>query len=188
MRLFIAINFDPRVRDLIAHAIESFPVDRPPWRWTRPETWHLTLKFLGEVPESDIAPLYRCLEQVAARHPVFAMELKAFGGFPNLRRPRVLFYDIDEGAGRLRRMAADVDQTLLDVMGVPAEDKPFRAHATVGRVKTRLPGPVADKLKIVSPLEGGRQQVASIDLMMSELRREGARYECLKGFALPPAS
>jgi 2'-5' RNA ligase len=116
------------------------------------------------------------------------MDVAWFGGFPNLRRPRVLFYGVDEGAGRLRNLADDVNRTLLEVMGLPMEEKRFHAHATIARVKSRLPGPVADKLKLVPPLEGGRQQVASIDLMKSELRREGARYERLKGFALPPAS
>lgn len=187
MRLFIAVNLEARIRDLIAESIDGFPVDRPPWRWTKPNTWHLTLKFLGERPESDVVTIARCMEGVAARHRVFQLEMAQFGGFPSLRRPRVLFYNADEGAEALRSLAADVDQTLSEIMGIPAETKPFRAHATIARVKSRIPGPLADRLPSIPPLTGAVQTVDCFDLMKSELRREGARYQCLKAFALPPA-
>ena len=187
MRLFIAVNFDPRVRDLIAAAIEGFPVERPPWRWTKPDTWHVTVKFLGERSESDAAAIARCLEAVASRHGSFPLELRDFGGFPSLKRPRVLFYRAERGAEALVALAADVEQTLLGELGIPKEDKPFRAHATVGRVKARIPRPVADRLPSVPPLSGAVQTVESFELMISELHRDGARYRCFKAFALPPA-
>jgi 2'-5' RNA ligase len=187
MRLFIAVNFESGVRDLIAGAIDRFPLERPPWRWTRPETWHITLKFLGERPESDTATIARCLEGVAARHRAFQLELDEFGGFPNLRRPRVLTFRVGEGAEALAAMAADVDQTLFDVMGVAKETKRFRAHVTVARVKSRLDRAVVPRLEQVPPLSGAVQTVECFELMKSTLRREGAQYERLKAFALPPA-
>jgi 2'-5' RNA ligase len=188
MRLFIAVNFESQVRDLIERAIEEFPVNRPPWRWTRPETWHVTLKFLGDMPESDVAPLSMCMEQVSSRHREFPLSLTDFGGFPNLRRPRVLFYRVGEGAEALRSVADDVEDVLSNTLGIPREKKAFRAHVTVARVKSALAGPVADRLRNVPPLLGATQTVASIDLMKSELRPAGARYERLKGFALAPTS
>jgi 2'-5' RNA ligase len=187
MRLFIAVNLDSGIRNLIARGIESFPVDRPPWRWVRPENWHVTLKFLGDVAETDIGAISRSLEEVSGRHTVFQLAMSDFGGFPHLRRPRVLFYNIDKGAESLRQLAADVDRALLDALGIPRDEKAFRAHVTVARVKSRLAGPVIDKLELVPSLEGAVQRVDSFDLMKSELHRDGARYERLKGFALPPA-
>lgn len=187
MRLFIAVNLSSDVRDLIARAIESFPVDRPPWRWVRPENWHVTIKFLGNVEERNIEAISNSLEVVSARHTAFQLALRDFGGFPNLRRPRVLFYHIDTGAESLRRLAADVDRALLDAAGIKKEEKAFRAHVTVARVKSRLAPPVIDKLGLAPSLEHAVQQVDSVDLMKSELHRDGARYERLKGFALPPA-
>jgi len=187
MRLFVAVNFDARVRDLIAGAIDAFPVDLPPWRWSKPDTWHLTLKFLGEIPDTDVALISRCLEGVAARHRTFELAVGEFGGFPSLRRPRVLMFKVGKGAGELEALAAEIDQTLLDVAGIPKESKRFRAHATIARVKNRLDPSVTDRLASVSPLVGAIQTVGSIDLMKSELRPQGARYECLKAFALPLA-
>jgi 2'-5' RNA ligase len=185
MRLFIAVNLGSEIRSLITRAIETFPVDRPPWRWVRPENWHVTLRFLGDVPESDVGSISSGLEQVRNRHGAFRLTMGEFGGFPNLRRPRVLFYRIGEGAESLARLAADIDRVLEDTVGMPPDPKAFRAHVTVARVKSRLPRPVVDKLELVPPLENAAQPVDSFDLMKSELRREGARYEQFKGFALP---
>jgi 2'-5' RNA ligase len=186
MRLFIAVNFSPAIRELIAESIDGFPIDRPPWRWTKPDTWHITLKFLGERPESDTGAIARCMDDVAAKHRSFRLGLGAFGGFPNLRRPRVLFYRAEEGAAELASLAADVERSLREEMGIPQDTKPFRAHTTVARVKSRIPNPVAERLATIPPLSGAVQTVESFDLMKSELRREGARYQCLKAFALPP--
>ena len=188
MRLFIAVNFEPQLRELIASAIDSFPVANAPWRWTHPEAWHVTLKFLGETAETDVAPISRCLDQVAGQHASFRFDLRDFGGFPNLRRPRVLFYRINEGADRLERLASDINQVLGDVMRIPKDDKRFRAHVTVARVKSRLAPSVVVDLQDVPPLEGAVQTAASIDLMKSELRRDGAHYQRLKAFALPHGS
>lgn len=188
MRLFVAVNFSENVRDSVAEAIESFPVYDPPWRWAHASTWHITLKFLGETPESGVEPIARCLESVCSRHRPFRLSLGPLGGFPNLSRPRVLFYAVESGKEHLTRLAAEVDAGLLEALGIPKEDKPFRAHATVARIKTKLPRAVADKLKLADPLSGVSQTVTSVELMSSELRREGAIYRCVKGFALPPAS
>ena len=185
MRLFIAVNFDPCVRDAIAAAIDGFPVDRPPWRWTKPDTWHLTVKFLGERSDSDAQAIVGCMEDVAGRHRAFDLELRDFGGFPSLGRPRVLFYRAERGVEQLEALAADVDQTLREVLGVPKETKKFRAHTTVARVKSRIPGPVAKLLPSVPPLLGAVQTVQSFELMKSTLHRDGARYEVFKAFALP---
>jgi 2'-5' RNA ligase len=73
-------------------------------------------------------------------------------------------------------------------MGIPMEEKRFHAHVTLARVKSRLPDAVIGVLPSIPPLAGASQTAGSIDLMKSELRRDGARYEPLKAFALPRAS
>ena len=50
MRLFVAVNLAPSVIESIQTAIDAFPVQNPPWRWTRTDAWHVTLKFIGETP------------------------------------------------------------------------------------------------------------------------------------------
>jgi 2'-5' RNA ligase len=188
MRLFIAVNFTPVVRDAIAAAIQRLPVYNPPWRWADRSTWHVTLKFLGEIPEREIEPIAGCIQSVCTRYHQFPLTLGPFGGFPNLSRPRVLFYAVETGKEALARLAAEIDTGLFDTLGIPKEEKPFRAHATVARIKKRLPKPITDKLLRAESLVGTEQTVTSVDLMKSELRSDGARYRCVKQFALPPAA
>jgi 2'-5' RNA ligase len=184
MRLFVAVNFDETVRASIARALETFPVARPPWRWVAPEAWHVTLKFLGETPEADVDAIARSLELTCARHAPFRLVLSALGAFPNRRRPRVLFYEAVEGADALERLAGDVEASLEAALGIPPEGRAFRAHATVARIKTPLPADVAKRLEAAPALSGAAQEVSEVALMRSLLSPQGARYQCVKAFAL----
>jgi len=188
MRLFIAVNFTAEVLDAIADAIGRFPVYDPPWRWAKRDTWHVTLKFLGDTPPPDVDPISACLEGVCSRHAAFPMSLSALGGFPSISRPKVLFYRVEKGKDELTRLAADVEADLFESLQIPKETRPFRAHATVARIKKRLPRAVTEKLERAEPLSGVAQAVTSVDLMQSELRPGGAVYTRVKEFALPQLS
>lgn len=185
MRLFIAVDLSTEARDAIQAALDDFPVRNPPWRWVGPQNWHLTLKFLGETAPEKLPALSAALASAGARHAAFDMALGPFGGFPNLRAPRVLFYDITRGAQDLERLAHDVDLAVEGATGVPLEERRFRAHATVARVKDRLPSDIASRLARVPPLTEAVTRVVSFDLMESRLQRTGAVYSVVKEFALP---
>lgn len=184
MRLFIAVNLSTEARDAIQTALDHFPVKDPPWRWVGPENWHLTIKFLGEVDTARAVLLAPALEQVARGHRAFDMTLGGFGGFPNLRQPRVLFYNVERGAEQLKRLAHDVDVALEAVIDLPAERRPFHAHATVARVKDRLPPDISSRLALVPALTAPVTHVDRFDLVESRLRRTGAVYSVVKEFAL----
>ena len=182
MRLFIAVNLTDETLNAIQQALDRFPIPHPPWRWVKKGNLHVTLKFLGDTPEAHIPRLVDSLE--AVDHRRFSISLDRFGGFPNLRKPRVLFYKVNDGSEPLIRLAAAVDDNLQKRMGLPAERKPFHAHITVARVKRPLPVDLADRLGEAPPLPGVSQVVSSVDLMQSELRRDGAVYRRLKEIAL----
>jgi len=184
MRLFVAVNFPPVVRDAIQSAIDGFPVTRPPWRWAAPQNWHLTLKFLGDTTPAQLDALIPALDSVRAAHAAFDLGLGAFGAFPNLRSPRVLFFDVERGADNLERLARDVDLAVQRATGLPLETRRFRAHATVARVKERLAPDVASKLAGVPPLTETVARVDTFELMESRLQRTGAVYSVVKEFAL----
>jgi len=182
MRLFVAAEFPDGVRDAIANGIRGFPVDDPPWRWVDPENWHITLKFIGEV--SDTGAIGTALDPISSAHAPFDLSLGPFGGFPNLRRPRVLFYDVLDGAGPLGALAADIDGALAAALGLARETRPFRAHATIARIKRPLPADVSARLSAVPPLEDARQRVEAFTLLQSHLGPGGARYEPVLRFTL----
>lgn len=184
MRLFIAVNLSPEARAAIQSAIDEFPLQDPPWRWVTPDNWHLTLKFLGETEPARLDALFSELDSVRARHDAFTMTLGAFGGFPNLRKPRVLFYDIERGAAELERLASDVDAAVEKATGLERERRRFLAHATVARVRDALVPDVIARFARVPALTEAVTRVGSFELMESRLARTGATYSVVKEFAL----
>jgi 2'-5' RNA ligase len=184
VRLFVAIQLSDAARGTIREAIDGFPVANPPWRWAGPENWHITLKFIGETAPADLERILSPLAALAVRHAPFDLSLGAFGGFPSLRAPRVLFFAAAAGAAPSSALAADVDAALFAAAGVARETRRFHAHATVARVKDRLPGAVTAQLGLVPPLPDAVTRVDGFALVESRLSRTGAEYSTVKEFAL----
>jgi 2'-5' RNA ligase len=183
MRLFIAVNLTQDVKQAVREAIERFPVPHPPWRWVKEDALHVTLKFLGETPQDRIPRIVEHMESACRAHKRFAIRLAHMGGFPNLKKPRVLYYEVVEGKKSLADIARDINMSLSDGLGIAVESKPFRAHITIARIKRPLPREIASRFAQAPVLEAA-QTVRSVDLMRSELRREGARYHTVKEIAL----
>jgi 2'-5' RNA ligase len=186
MRLFIAVNLSQEVKRSIRTAVQHFPIADPPWRWVKDEALHITLKFLGDTPEDQIPHIINQMCDTCRTHKSFHIRLESLGGFPNLKKPRVLFYRAVEGNDVLSHIAGDINTSLFDGLGIPVERKPFRAHVTIARIKRPLPREITSRFGDAPALAQADQMVRSIDLMSSELRREGARYQLVKGIALDP--
>ncbi len=148
-------------------------------RWTRPENVHLTLKFLGEVPEGEIEQIGAALRKACADHTPFDASLSSFGAFPSARRARVIWAGAGAGSEKLRALAADVE-TAFEPLGFGREDRTFVPHATLGRVRGK---PVKLELPAVVPGEPGFG-ISRVELMVSRLAAEGAVYETLYELAL----
>ncbi|MCI0453230.1 MAG: RNA 2',3'-cyclic phosphodiesterase [Candidatus Latescibacteria bacterium] len=173
------------MRAAIRAALDDFPIADPPWRWAAPETWHVTLKFIGEARDAELGSIVSALDALRARHPAFHVTLGKFGAFPDLRAPRVFFYGVEMGREELAALAEDVDRALEQTIGVAREARDFHAHATVARIKEPLPRSMTDAFASVAPLSHPVTRVSSFDLMESRLGRTGARYSTVKRFALP---
>ena len=179
MRLFLAINFAPELRDAIAAAAAPFREAVPAVKWVRPALLHLTVKFLGEQPEEEVEPLRAALDEVAARHRAMELGFEGVGAFPNLRRPRVVWLGV-EANPRLELLYHDVE-IACERLGFELEGKVFRPHVTLGRVK---PGTPPDALRALAPAASGPRVaestwVETLDLMASELSDRAPRYTVL---------
>ena len=184
MRLFVAVNLSPAAREAIQSALDDLPFKNPPWRWVSPDNWHLTLKFLGETSAAQVESLNAALHDVARRHRAFDMTLGKFGGFPNLRNPRVLFYNIEQGAVELGGLANDVDAAVEKAIGLERDRRRFQAHVTVARVKDALSPDIVERFPRVPALTEAVTRVDKFELMESRLARTGATYSVVKEFAL----
>lgn len=176
MRLFYCLELPPMVRaelDRIAH-----PLRRTEARvtWVRPENFHITVKFLGEVEPSTIDALKVLGAQVAAKFPKSEIVFDTVGAFPNPHRPRVLWV----GSHRAPQAIFDLQTHLereLTKMGFEAE-RHFEPHVTIGRVKdehTVRVGHLAHMLSHIPPF-ACRAQITNLTLMESQLAPSGAIY------------
>jgi 2'-5' RNA ligase len=136
MRCFVAVDLSAEVRAAVAGAQARVRAAAPraDVRWLDPQAFHLTLKFLGAVPDERVAAVSAALESVASAAPL-ALEVRGLGAFPTSRRPRVLWAGIAAGAPDLVALAAAVERAFIP-LGFATEDRPFRAHLTIGRVRS----------------------------------------------------
>ena len=178
MRAFVAVFPPPEIRRALAGAARELPVVGDV-RWIRPENVHLTLKFLGDIPEDVSDRIAEALDSLRPRHRPFEARLSGFGGFPSSRRARILWAGIGEGSEPLSALARDVE-TSLEPLGFEREDRAYLPHLTLGRARGR---PMAlEAAEITSPIPGFR--VRSVELVESVLGGEGATYSTLATYPL----
>src|SRR5690348_12646571 len=136
VRFFIAINLPDDERRAIRDATAGMRGAAPDVSWTTEYHLHLTLKFLGDVPEDGVAPLRDALHAIATSHRVPRLELGDIGAFPNLRAPRIVWLGIAQD-GRLELLQHDIESA-CEALGYEVEGRPFRPHITLGRVRRPL--------------------------------------------------
>jgi len=181
MRCFVAIDLAPEVRAAVAEAQAGLRAAAPraAVRWVDPAGMHLTLKFLGEVPEERLPALQGALTEVVTRRPALALAARGLGGFPNARRPRVVWMGIAGDGEALGRTAVVVEAALVP-LGFPAEARPFRGHVTLARVRSpRGLARLADAIAAGAHTDFGAWTAQEVVLYRSHLKPSGAVYEPL---------
>ena len=184
MRTFIALNLPSRERQRIHRAVRVLRESEMPVRWVEADNLHITLKFLGEVRPEAVEDVEGALARVASKTGPFTLTLDGFGAFPTLRRPRVIWMGA-EATPELRCLKQDLEWALVE-RGFQAETRAFHPHLTLGRAD---PGDRGGAFRGLDDLVGGLQftsqvVVHTVDLMRSQLSREGARYTLVSAVKL----
>ena len=185
IRSFVAIELPREATDyLAATQVRLQDMDRGrAARWVHPESIHLTLKFLGEVPETRMASIYDAVHRGCLEHTPFSVTLVGLGCFPNTRRPRVVWAGVREASGALERLQEDLDRHLVS-LGFPPETRAFRPHLTLARVRQNATFAEAEALgQAVVALHSEQTVdiwVQSVHVMHSELDPTGAVYTSLQ--------
>ena len=136
-RTFIAIEIPDKVKDLIASHVERLKGLVPQGiKWVDPQTCHLTLAFLGNVPNDRLPTLFRIVDAVAADSPPLRLKTGLLGAFPNPHRPRVLWIGL-EGDTQLLALTQRRLQDALEADGFPQEQRAFNPHITLGRARRK---------------------------------------------------
>jgi len=172
MRLFIAVDCPPPVKDMLSNAQDGLKKCGD-LKAVEYENLHLTLKFLGEVSAAKAEDAKKALEEV--EHPRFPVTLKGAGVFPNPGNAKVVWAGVDKGFDEFVELAKTVDSRLKTI-GFPPESR-FHPHVTLARVKGRLDrGRLNAFLASHSEALFGSYEVDSFHLMESRLTPKGPAY------------
>jgi len=180
-RSFVAVLLDEQTRRAIAAQIERMRPLSKAVTWVAAHNLHLTLRFLGDQTEEQLAQLVPALEEAASGVPTFTLTLRGMGAFPGLEHPRTLWVGVSDGGPEVQRLQARVAET-LERRGMPIEARAWQAHVTIGRISDdkswRREGMPELRAAVVrgANVAFGTMQVGSIVLMRSDLYQSGARY------------
>ncbi len=185
IRTFIAIPLPPVLLAELKKVIEQLRNLSRGVNWVKPESIHLTLKFLGNLRKDELSKVFEGMEKIFHSAPVtFKLTACGLGAFPSLRRPRVLWVGI-KGSGLEQLLNLQkLIETELNQRGFPAEERPFSPHLTLARIK------FADNLDELMhaftsyPFPELEFLVENVQVMRSELRPQGAVYSIQKNFLL----
>jgi RNA 2',3'-cyclic 3'-phosphodiesterase len=180
MRAFIAIELPEALRERLTREQARFRAAAVEARWTEPQGIHLTLKFLGEISDGQLAHVTKSLKAVGRFEP-FRIQTKGFGFFPDARKPRVFWAGL-EAPAELAQLAARVE-TALTPAGFAPESRAFHPHLTLARFKIPRPQPklqalVAELLETIL----GQFEVSEFFLWESKLSPQGATYRKVARF------
>jgi RNA 2',3'-cyclic 3'-phosphodiesterase len=173
MRTFIAVEVPKDVQRVVGDYIDSIKEIVHNVKWVEPQNLHFTIKFLGEVKNSDVKSIKDCVSHVASEFSPFAMGLSGTGFFPSEYRPKVIWIGADGGEDTLLDLYQDMERCIENI-GFDREAKTFSPHLTIGRVK---------KFKNVDVPEGFPDfepvmfNVSGLAVMKSTLTPDGPIYE-----------
>jgi 2'-5' RNA ligase len=175
IRSFICIVLPEELKAKIAELQSGLKREPVSVSWTKPENVHLTLKFLGDVEETRLEQVKEAISQTAQAHARFELIAHSCGVFPNEKNPRVLWVGLKDESGVLSPLVAEIEERLSRI-GFAKEDRPFRVHLTIGRVRSRGNAQELARKLIASDFPAHRFPVERIVLMRSDLKPTGAVY------------
>jgi RNA 2',3'-cyclic 3'-phosphodiesterase len=189
-RLFLAIPLPEDVRKTLAAVVKrAAAAEVPHWgdrvaKWVPPENLHVTLKFLGDVAEGDIEPLVTALAKVASPGP-FKLHTHQLELFPKRGPVRVITAGLDGDLHSLTLLHRGIEG-VTEEFGVQRDDRPYRPHVTLGRVRSRVEvrRRCMETLSGISQIPPAEFAVTEFVLMESRLSQTGSTYTPIAQFPL----
>jgi len=181
IRVFLAVELSSEVQEKLTHLQQQLRTTLPPINWVRPESIHLTLKFLGYVEPSTVSQLLSVLEPLGEKREVFSMDVQGLGVFPQVKHPRVLWVGLSGNTQALNDLVFDIEAP-LEPLGFPSEEKSYHPHLTLARIKREnvkvgsvfmQTGVLADKQHL------GTLTIDRFTLFQSDLGPSGAKHTVL---------
>ncbi|MGA2684617.1 MAG: RNA 2',3'-cyclic phosphodiesterase [Verrucomicrobiota bacterium] len=182
-RLFVAISVPDAVRNEIVcvqRELQRF-TSRDTVRWTKPEQFHLTLRFLGDVSSDRLAALQESLRVVCSGAPPLHLRAQGIGFFPDARSPRVVWVGINDDGNRLAGLQKKIEVAVQSFVAKPGGEH-FAGHVTLGRFKLFNNFEIKALTNTVEAMKNrtlGKWTATEVEVVRSELSRIGTVYRVL---------
>jgi 2'-5' RNA ligase len=181
MRLFVALDIDEAVRQRIVRFVEGVRNFAPEVRWVKPESLHVTLKFIGERPLDELESIKEAFSSVSGN--AIQMTLRDYGFFPTLKSARVFWIGIESGSD-LKGLAESVDNATAK-LGIARDEHAFSPHLTLARGGRSRSG-APERSKEDAPNQSFRRLQEQLEKMPtpvfgSSIAREFSLYESKTG-------
>ncbi|HUO13455.1 MAG TPA: RNA 2',3'-cyclic phosphodiesterase [Verrucomicrobiae bacterium] len=194
MRLFVALDIDNEIRERIARFVEGVNPFAPDARWVKPESLHVTLKFIGEQSDAALEKIKQALSAVKGK--TMEIQFRGSGFFPTAKSARVFWIGIQAGP-ELAALADAIDST-MPALGIATEDRAFSPHLTLARAAGGSGSPrwrkgdapnrsfqhLQEKLAARPTPEFGTMTAREFFLYQSQLSPKGSKYTKLASFKL----
>ncbi|MCW8387742.1 RNA 2',3'-cyclic phosphodiesterase [Fluoribacter dumoffii] len=182
LRVFFAILFPSKTHVELANYLHALQEVFSPdcIRWVQPEKMHITLQFLGNLPQAQLMQVTENVRTALTNQPAFQLELGHLEWFPTAHRPKVVSLGIQPEAP-LAKLSATMGNVLIS-LNVPIETRPFRAHLTLGRLRrNKIPKELLKTMTVpvFSPIN-----VTKIYLIESRPEKGEQNYYSLAEFKL----
>jgi RNA 2',3'-cyclic 3'-phosphodiesterase len=178
-RLFLGVPLDPEAAEEVQRGADALEAANFPGRIVPRENWHLTLRFLGDSSAEQTSTIVqRCVRE--DWWSPFIISLRGWGAFPKVGRANVLWIGVEDFETRLARLAAAAERAAR-AAGYQAEDRPFRPHLTVARM--RHPTDLRTVLALLPPVSVALR-IDRLVLFRSTLGASHPRYEAMHEWAL----
>lgn len=187
-RTFIALELNEALQRHLSGMIRQMASALPNLRWVDPSGIHLTLAFLGELNDEQLALAMQATQTAAQFTEAFDYRLSRLAIFGSQRRPRVIWVGVEELSGTLLRLHGVLTRE-LEQRGFDVDTRPYSPHLTLSRVTAPLK---AEEIQSLQRFLGDQRsfaaspfyRVSHINVMKSELSQAGAKYTCLKAYPL----
>jgi 2'-5' RNA ligase len=181
IRSFIAIPLADHISRRVKRLLVQLKQDDDGIKWVPIDNLHLTLKFLGDVDNTQIPKICDLVREICVGYERFELEFAGTGGFPKLEKPRVLFVGVNDPTGSLVRIVGELEDELSD-LGFKPEPRDYTPHLTIGRTRRsgrRAGEQTIARLKSQQSCLMGEMTVDKIHLMASFLDKGGPTYQVM---------
>lgn len=186
IRSFIAIPLSPKVNRATVRLIERLRQPDDGIKWVPTDNLHLTLKFLGEVDNTEVPRVCDVLRDICDEFEPFELTFVGTGGLPNIEQPRVLYAGVEDPSQSLTEIVARLERDLAE-LGFKPEPRDYTPHLTLGRTRggsRRASSDVVERLRGDESTTLGSMPVDTVQMVASFLDKHGPTYQIMDTIGL----